>query len=141
MRTFNASLSTGVLCLAVIVPPAVFFSLVQVVAHGLESGSLGVGHVFLLVALAQLIPLVALLWILFTTAAYSVSPGKLVVHHVAFDREISLRNVTTPPCLIRGVVTLEATRPLRLRVDEPESCLNALKRALGTWPMESASAA
>ena len=130
MRTFNASLSTGGLWLAVLIPPVVFFSLVQIVANGLDRGYLGLGGVFLLIAGAQLIPLLALVWILFSTAGYSVLPNKLVIHRVVSDREISLTNLREPPRLAHGVITLRLPRPLRLRVDEPERCRDQLAAAL-----------
>ena len=90
MRTFEACLSTMALWIAVLVPPVFFFLTVQVVDNAMSRGELGVGGWMLLVALSQVLPLGALLWILFSAAAYTIAPGKLIVHRVASDREISL---------------------------------------------------
>lgn len=129
MRTFDASLSPRVLGGAVIVPPLIFFGLVGVWANGMERGELGPRGILFLVALAQLIPLIALLWILFSPAAYSISAGKLVVHRVMFDREFSFENLTEPPRLTNSVITLQMPRRIHLRVRDPQDCLQVLEHA------------
>lgn len=129
MRTFDASLSNGFLGVALIVPPAGFIFLVQLWANGLERGELGPGGILFLVAVAQLIPVGALLWMLLSKAAYTVTPEKLVVHRVMFDREFSLAHLAAPPKLDRGVITLRLPKRLRLRVEEPETFLEILRAA------------
>ncbi|MEO6002033.1 MAG: hypothetical protein ABIZ04_20700 [Opitutus sp.] len=130
MKTFTATHSTRRLVAAVVLPPLAFFLLVQFFTVGFDHGERGTGSFLLLVAVAQLLPLAALTTICFSAAAYTIGPGRLIVHRVAFDREIRLTQTTGPIRLHHDVITVHATRPLRLRVDEPARCLTALEQAL-----------
>ena len=121
---------------AVLVPPVFFFLTVQVVDNAMSRGELGVGGWMLLVALSQVLPLGALLWILFSAAAYTIAPGKLIVHRVASDREISLETNTEAPRLRKGVITLrvlEEGKSVARRSDAAESggiIMGARRRAM-----------
>lgn len=135
MRTFNATLSPVALWLVAFVPPVIFFLLVQRVDNLIVRGELGTGGLVFLIALAQLLPLGALAYVLFSTAAYTIAPGKLTVHRVISDREFSLEKPAEPPRLRNGVITVVAPlRRLRIRVDEPETCFETLRDALDKSP-------
>lgn len=129
MRTFNASLSSVSLWGAVLVPPILFFLLVQVLDNAMYRGELGIGGLMLLIALAQLLPLGALAWILFSSAAYTIAPGKLIIHRVVSDREFPWESTEKPPRLHKGVIILSVPPQgkISLRVDEPQACLNELQ--------------
>jgi len=130
MRTFDARLSRAAFLTAVIAPPVVFLLVVQGWANGLLHGELSIHSTLFVMALAQLLPFGALGWTIFSTAAYSVGPGKLVVHSVVADREISLAKLIGSPQLRDGVITLRVPRRIRLRVDDPQACWAELVEAL-----------
>ena len=130
MSTFTATTSAGRLIAAVVLPPLAFFLLVQYFSAGFDRGDRGTGSFLLLVAVAQLLPLAALTVICFSKAAYSIGAGRLIVHRIAFDREIELNDATGPVRLERNVITIPATRPLQLRVDDPARCVRELERAI-----------
>ncbi len=113
MRTFDASLPAGGFWAAVTVPPLAFLTLVQVWANGIAAGEISVQSTLLLVALSEAMPLGALAWTVLSAAAYSIGPGKLVVHRVMFDREFPFENLVEPPRLQNGVITLRVPRRLR----------------------------
>ncbi|HTO04630.1 MAG TPA: hypothetical protein VL069_13050 [Opitutus sp.] len=124
MKTFDAGLSAVALWIAVLVPPILFFVLVQVVDNAMDRGELGVGGWILLIALAQLLPLGALLWMLLSPAAYSIAPGKLIVHRVASDHEIPLEPMSEAPLSRKGVIILPLPGhgKMSLRVHQPQRC-------------------
>lgn len=134
MRTFNATLSPAVLWSLAFVPPVIFFLLVQCVDNLIVRGDLGMGGLVFLIALAQLLPLGALAYVLLSTAAYTIAPGKLIVHRVISDREFPLEEPTEPPRLQNGVITVSGPHRLRIRVEQPETCLEALLEALDSRP-------
>jgi len=130
MRTFDASLSAVRFWIAVWVPPAIFFGLVQVIDNAIIHGQLGIGGLVCLVALAQVLPLAALAWILLSAAAYSIAPGKLIIHRAISDREYALEQLTAPPRLQKRIITLKLPQRVRLRVKEPQTCWEVLQQAL-----------
>lgn len=140
MKTFTATLPAVGFWSAVFVPPVLFFALVQIVASGLDGGRYGIGSFLFLMALAQVLPVTALISICFSTAAYSVTPEKLIVHRVVYDRDVSYAEITNPPQLKRGVITLRGRKRLRLRVDQPESCLAVLEGALSQYRLNPGQA-
>ena len=141
MRTFDAALPRSLFLTAVVVPPVVFFLLVQGWAVGIEHGHLGLRSTLSLLALAQLLPLGALLGILFSTAAYTVGEGKLVVHSVMADREIPLSSLQEPPELRDGVVTLRLPRRMKIRVAQVQDCWDLLNRELAAARLSSGASA
>lgn len=130
VHTFDARLSRASFCAAVIAPPMVFLLIVQGWANGLQRGELSIHSTLFIMVLAQLLPLGALLWMLFSTAAYSVGSGKLVLHSVVADREFSLAKLIGSPQLRDGVITLNVPRQIRLRVADPQMCWAVLLEAL-----------
>lgn len=130
MRTFDASLPRSGFWSAVVVPPVFYLLIVQGWANGIEEGQIGIRSTLMLVGLAQLLPLGALAWTVLSTAAYSIAPGKLVIHRVMFDREFALANLAGPPRLEDGVITLHLPHRLRLRVAEPQTFLDLFEAAV-----------
>jgi hypothetical protein len=131
MRTFDARLSRASFWTVLIAPPMIFLLIVQGWANGLEHGELGVHSTLFIMALAQLIPFGALLWMLLSTAAYSVGGGKLVVHSVMADREFSLSTLIEPPQLHGEVITLRLPRRILVRVAEPQACWSEIVESAG----------
>ena len=136
MTTFDARLSGGSFWSAVLVPPTMFFVTVQLVDSAMLRGRLGIEGLVLLIALAQILPLLALVWTLFSAAAYSIEPGKLTVHRIISDREISLRDSEVPPRLEKDVITLRLRThsEISLRVEQPRECFSVLQSALAAQP-------
>lgn len=130
MRTFDTSLSARWFWGAVFIPPLCYFSLLQVWSGPSGSVASQMAGLLVLLALAQGMPVAALGWTLCSVAAYSIGPGRLVVHRVLGDRVYSLREVTAAPALDGdAVVVLLPHRRLRLRVAQPELCLKAVLEA------------
>lgn len=130
MRTFDASLPARTFWGAAIGPPVFFFALVQCSDSALTAGISDLLEVLLLLGLAQAMPVAALAWTLCGVAAYSVGPGRLVVHRVVADREYPLSALNRAPALAGGMVRVEiGHRTLSLRVAEPENLLAALRAA------------
>jgi hypothetical protein len=131
MRTFDACVSPRSLGLAIVLPPVLFFLTVQWVDSAMLRGVLGLEGLVLLIALAQILPLAALAWVLLSTAAYSIESGKLIAHRVIFDRELPLPDAAVAPRLNKGIITyhIRPNRCVRLRVEHPEECLHALRSA------------
>lgn len=131
MHRFDASLRPRVFWLAVGVPPVVFWSLVQILAYRAGEGAMSMREVFLLVGLAQALPLAALAWILYGVCAYTIVPGKIIVHRVVSDREYPLAPPAEPTRRADGGIEVRLPRrTLRLRVSEPEACLTRLRAAV-----------
>lgn len=130
MRTFDARLSRAAFLTAVIAPPVAFLLVVQGWANGLLHGELSIHSTLFVMALAQVLPFGALAWTIFSTAAYSVGAGKLVIHSVMADREFLLAKMVGSPQLRDGVITLRIPRRVCLRVADPQSCWAALQDAM-----------
>jgi hypothetical protein len=131
MRTFDARLSRASFWTVLVAPPAIFLLIVQGWANGIEHGELSVRSTLFIMALAQLIPLGALVWMLLSTAAYSVGGGKLVVHSVMADREFSLSALSEPPQLRGEVIMLRLPRRILVRVEQPQACWSEIVEAAG----------
>lgn len=134
MCTFDACLSRASLATAVVVPPFGFFLIVQGWANGFENGELSFRSTLFVLGLAQLLPIGALLWMIFSTAAYSVGDGRLVLHSVMADREFRLARLIGSPQLRDGVITLRVPRRIRIRVADPHACWAVLAEALSAAP-------
>jgi hypothetical protein len=136
MRTFDACVSPRSLGLAIVLPPVLFFLTVQLVDSAMLRGVLGLEGLVLLIALAQILPLAALAWILVSTAAYSVGSGKVIVHRVISDRELPLPDAAEPPRLNKGIITyrVRPNRRISLRVERPHECLRLLRSASASQP-------
>lgn len=130
VHTFDARLSRAGFWAAMIVPPLAFLLVVQGWANSLQRGELSIRSTLWVMALAQGLPLGALLWTIFSTAAYSIGEGKLVVHSVLADREFSLAKLSGIPQLRDGVITLHVPRRIRVRVADPHACWAVLLKAL-----------
>lgn len=129
MQTFDARLTPRGFWSAALVPPVLFFGLVQAWSTAVGE-SAPVGQVIAVIALAQAMPLAALTWMLCSVAGYSIGAGQLVVHRVISDRTFALAQLDEAPRLENGVVTaVIAGRRLRLRVANPAACLAALTDA------------
>lgn len=129
MQTFDARLTPRGFWGAALVPPMLFFGLVQGWSTTVGDAA-PVGHIVAVIALAQAMPLTALGWMLCSVAGYSIGAGQLIVHRVVSDRAFALAQLDEPPRLENGVVTATiAGRRLRLRVSDPPACLAALTNA------------
>lgn len=128
MHTFEASIRSTSLWLAVALPPASFWTLVQILAAQAGERPMSLPGLLTIVGLAYALPLAALAWTLCSVAAYTVKPGRMIAHSVVRDREIALDTLNEEPRCANGVITLRlARRTLRLRVTEPERCLALLR--------------
>lgn len=131
MRTFDAAVRPGALWLVGVGPPLLLIALVQGWANGWRAGDLRLGEVMALVAFTQAAPVAALAWMLCSVAAYSLAPGRLVVHRAIMDREYALDAVSIRPRPEAGAVVLVVgARKLRLRPVEPEAFIGALAAVL-----------
>ncbi|HEY0944671.1 MAG TPA: hypothetical protein VGD81_05365 [Opitutaceae bacterium] len=131
MHRFEAILRPRVFWVAVIVPPVLFWSLVQILAYRAGEGAMSMREVFLLVGLAQVLPLAALAWMLYGVCGYTIYPGKVIVHRVVSDRVYPLARGAE--CVRRPDGEVEVRLPrktLRLRVTVPEACLARLRAAV-----------
>ena len=85
----------------------------------------------MLIALAQSLPLTALLWMLCSVASYTIAPGKLIEHRVVRDREFVFGPRAEVAELANGEIAVRLPdRTLRLRVADPARCLALLREAV-----------
>ena len=133
MQTFETEIRGGSLTWAVVAPPLIFWSVVQVFAWQAGDAAMAWQRLAILVGLAQALPLAALGWMLASTAAYSVAPGRLVAHSVLRDREFPLGPEAELAEREDGSILVRwpAGRRLRLRVREAAACLARLREAKG----------
>lgn len=130
MRTFDATLRPSVLWLAVIITPAAYWMLVQFFSLQAGNGMMPLSRFMMLVALANGLPLAALLWALCGVAAYTIVPGKLIEHRVVKDREFVLGpRVEIAPLANGGIAVRLPERTLHLHVADPARCLALLREA------------
>lgn len=130
MERFDARIGRRALAWLVVAPPLAYALTLTLLAGAAAGSALTSGRVLLLLALAHGLPLAALVWMLTSVAAYSVTPGKLVAHSVVRDREYRLATGARPPRCERGVVRLESEgRRLSIRVADPDGCRAALAAA------------
>lgn len=130
MQTFDATVRSGSLWTAVFLPPGLYLLLVQFWGNAADAGTDDLTRAFVLLGLSQAMPLTALAWMLCSVAGYSIGAGKIVVHRVVRDREYSLDELTAPPRLDGSVVMVPTRgKRLRLRVQAPQACLEALRHA------------
>ncbi len=130
MRTFDASIRRSAFWLAVIIPPAGYWSLVQIFAYQAGEGTASLAEFMVLIALANGLPLAALGWVLCSVAAYTITPDKVIEHRVVRDREFMLGPSVEISQLPNGdIVVAMPERTLRLRVTEPARCLALLREA------------
>lgn len=131
MRTFDARLEPRVFWALVAVPPLVFWLIVEGGVNVGLRGQISFGGLLGLVALAYGLPLAALAWTLCSVAAYTITPGRLVVHRVVGDREFRLAELLEPAREERGALVLRWTgRSLRIRTDDLSACRAALQQAI-----------
>ncbi len=139
MTTFDAELRGSSLTWAVLVPPLLYWTLVQVFAMQAGDGVMPLGRLALLIALAQALPLAALAWMLASTAAYSVRPGRLVRHSVLRDREYALGPDAELAAREDGSILVRwPEQSLCLRVKNAAECLERLRDAVGPPRQEEA---
>lgn len=130
MHTFEATFRSSVFWLAVVIPPTVYWGVVQMFAFQAGDGLMPVAHFMTLIALANGLPLAALLWMLFSVAAYTIAPGKVIEHRVVQDREFTVGPGAEVVRLSNGEIAVRLPeRTLRLRVADPDRCLASLRAA------------
>lgn len=130
MCTFDASIRRSTFWLAVIIPPAGYWGLVQIFAHQAGEGTVSLTGFVVLIALANGLPLAALGWVLYSVAAYTITADKVIEHRVVRDREFVLGPSVEISLLPNGdIVVVLPERTLRLRVTEPARCLVLLREA------------
>lgn len=131
MSTFDATLRSSVFWLAVLIPPTVYWVLVQLFALQAGAGMMSPVRIATLIALAQALPLTALLWMLCSVAAYTIAPGKLIEHRVVKDREFVFGPCVEVVELAHGGIAVRLPdRTLRLHVTDPVRCLALLREAV-----------
>jgi hypothetical protein len=129
-RTLEASVRSSAFWLAVIIPPAGYWILVQLFAYQSGETAISLTKFVLLIVLAHGLPLIALGWMLCSVAAYTITSGKLVEHRVVCDREFALGPHVHVAQLTNGDIAVRLSRrTLRLRVNEPACCLALLREA------------
>ena len=131
MRTLDATLRSSFFWLAVVLPPTGYWVVVQVCALQAGDGVMSLPRLAMLIALAQGLPLAALLWMLCSVAAYTIVPGKLIEHRVVRDREFVFGPRAEVSELANGEIAVRLPgRTLRLRVADPARCLALLREAV-----------
>ena len=136
MHTLETTFRSSLFWLAVVLPPTGYWMVVQMCALQAGDGVMPLGRLAMLIALGQVIPLGALLWVLCSVAAYTIAPGKLIEHRVVRDREFVFGPRTTITELADGEIALMLPgRTLRLRVAEPARCLALLREAVAASPV------
>lgn len=129
-RTFEASLRSSSFWTAVVVPPTVYWILVQLFAAYASEAASPLPGFLMIVLLANGLPLAALGWMLCSVAAYTIEPGRLIVHRVVSDREFVFGVKTDIVQARNGEIAVRCERgTLRLRVTEPALCLEHLRSA------------
>lgn len=132
MRTFEVPVRAVSFWLAVVIPPVGFWTLVQVFAVAAGEGTMSPPQVACLIALANGLPLAALVWMVCSVVAYTVAPGRLVVHRVVGDREYALGPHAEVALLRNGRILVRLPgKSLRLRVNEPQVCFDLLRQEEG----------
>jgi hypothetical protein len=132
MTTFDARLEPRVFWLAVLIPPTVYWIVVEGGVNWQLGGEISFNGLLALTALAYGLPLAALLWVLCSVAAYTIAPGRLIVHRVVGDREFHLDGLLEPAREERRTVLLRwPGRTLRLRPTDSRACLAAISAARG----------
>jgi hypothetical protein len=132
MQRFDAIVRPGHLALVGAGPPLLLLLLVQGWANGWRGGQLSPLEIAALTAFAELAPVAALAWVLCSVAAYTVEPGRLVIHRVLWDRVHPLPPHGAAPAARHGVIRLECGgRICRVRPVDAPACLAALREACG----------
>jgi hypothetical protein len=132
VHTFDARLKPGTFWAAVLVPPLVFWIVLEGVVNTVLGGQIGMAGVLGLMALAYGLPLGALAWILCSVAAYSIEPGRLVVHRVVRDRVFPLTGLVEPASIQAGAVLLRwRDLTLQIRPQDVAGCAAAIEHATG----------
>lgn len=132
MHTFEATLRFSVFWIAMVIPPVVYWGVVQVFAFQAGDGLMPLSRFITLVALANGLPLAALLWTLCSVAAYTIAPGKVIEHRAVRDRGFEFGPRDEIRRLANGVIAVrlaEHERTLRLHVADPDLCLSLLSEA------------
>jgi hypothetical protein len=128
MGTFETSIRSSSFWCAVVIPPTLFWMLVQWVAHRAGDGTGSFSEIVTLIALANVLPLAALGWMLCSVAAYTITSGKLIEHRVVGDREFAFGGRVEVAELSKGVIAVRLDeRTVRLRVKETSRCLALLR--------------
>jgi hypothetical protein len=132
MQRFDAIVRPGHLAAVGLGPPLLLLLLVPGWANGWRGGEITPLEIAALTAFAQLAPIAALAWVLCSVAAYSVGPGRLVVHRVLWDRVHPLPGHSAALAAHRGIIRLECGgRICRVRPVNAPACLAALREACG----------
>ncbi len=130
MRTFETHIRGRSFWLAVILPPVGYFGLVMALAQTTGVEPVAPEVLMVITALAYLLPISALGWVLLSASAYSVRPGQLIEHSVLRDRVVSLPPELWPAWIGDRTVEFRVHRRLRrVHVKEPLAFLVALRLA------------
>ncbi|MCR6655942.1 MAG: hypothetical protein NVV63_09015 [Opitutus sp.] len=130
MRTFETQIRGRSFWMAVVVPPLIYFALLVAFAANTGGQPMSSRALLALTALAYVFPLIALAWLLCSTSAYSLQPGKLIAHSVLRDRVEELPHEVAPAWT--GACTVEfrlRRKRCRVHVREPLAFLLALRTA------------
>jgi hypothetical protein len=137
MHSFDARPHPRVFWALLLVPPLVFWILVEGVAKSMYGGQVTMGAFLALMALAYGLPALALLWTICSVGSYTIAPGRLIVHRVVGDRTLPLADLQELRDQPDGSLRLKfGERAVVVRTEKPEACRQALEmaRALTAGP-------
>lgn len=138
MHTFEATLRSSVFWIAMVIPPVVYWGVVQVFAFQAGDGLMPLPRFITLVALVNGLPLAALLWTLCSVAAYTIAPGKVIEHRALRDREFEFGPRDEIRRLANGEIAVRLSHhTLHLHVADPDRCMSSLSEAQAALRLRS----